>query len=167
MLDFKKMFDDIQIQLDAHKRQIRSIIGKLPKITFDVSDPLNGQALLYDAESESFKNGSIAAGGMTADVLYEYSDGTQNPDTIELPHSISDYDLLLFRTNRIAGDHDNYVDDVFITRGLISGVYLDSFGWPSEMNYWVYEITDSFTLSKDAVGNSTKYYIIGIYGLKF
>lgn len=131
-------------------------------------------AQLYDlglsnvSGKNSIKRNSVEyandLGSNNSNVLLFQGTGLSNPEQIVLSDNYTEYDLLVFRTIRIADNLEYKLDKVFNVNGLETGDNLQDFGWYADSNYWAYQIANGTTLNR--ISNGNNFYLTNIYGIK-
>lgn len=89
-----KWVDELQTQLDEVKRKIASQKFDLAALSdVSVTDPVDGQALIYDDANDKFVNSTISV--YKRDVLYT-GEKSQIAGELTLAHDLKDYDIVIF-----------------------------------------------------------------------
>lgn len=113
---------------------------------------------IYDIPS----GGGSSSGGSNT-LLFQGS-LTSSTSQIVLSDDYTNYDLLIFRTSRIADNVIYKMDKTFDVLGLEINDYVQDFGWSPDNNYWAYQIANSTTLNRISQGSN--FILYEIYGIK-
>lgn len=104
-MSYEKWIDELQAAVDNISKRVASAVASAFKPT--ITDPTDGQALLYDAESEAFVNASLpAAPSMSALVtegtaIATYTAG-EDSVTLYAPGSNEEWEVLAYNASGFA-----------------------------------------------------------------
>ena len=130
----------------------------------NITNAVNGQTLLLDSLSGTWKNGTLSS--VTVTTLYTASDTTQ-ATTIELSESYANYDFIIVQ-GFYSDSSNRYAQSAVFSKLMLDDILNNGgyFGISNNVGYLGYTLTDNDTLSKYGSSGSG-FYISKIIGIKF